>query len=62
MPKSTGSFPLGTVVLWIIVAIAVVGIAVLLWRWWAGRPSRAATSRHSVAVTATSEVADRTRA
>jgi hypothetical protein len=56
VPKSTGSFPLGTVVLWIVVAIAVVGIAVRLWRWWAGRPSRAATSRHSVAVAATSEV------
>ena len=62
VPNSTGSFPLGTVVLWIVVAIAVVGVALLLWRWWAGRPSRAATSRHSVAVAATSEVLDRARA
>ncbi len=56
VPKSTSSFPLGTWVLWIVVAIAVVGIAVLIWRWWTRRPSRAATSRHSVAVVATSEV------
>ncbi len=56
VPKSTGSFALGTVVLWIVVAIAVVGIAILIWRWWAGRQSRAATSRHSVAVAAISEV------
>jgi hypothetical protein len=56
VPNSTGSFPLWAVVLWIVVAIAVVGIAVLLWRWWARHPSRAATSRHSVAVVATSEV------
>jgi hypothetical protein len=54
--KSTGHFPLGTVLLWTVVAIAAVGLALLLWRWWARRPSRAATSRHSVAVAATSEV------
>jgi hypothetical protein len=56
VPNSTASFPLGTVVLWIVVAIAIVGVAVLLWRWWAVRPSRAATSRHSVAVATTSGV------
>jgi hypothetical protein len=56
VPNSTGSFHLGAVVLWIVVAIAVVGIALLLWRWWASRPSLAATSRHSVAVAATSQV------
>jgi hypothetical protein len=56
VPPGTGSFPLGTVLLWIIVAITAVGVALLLWRWWAGRPSRAATSRHSLAVEATSEV------
>jgi len=55
VPNSAGTFRLGTVVLWIVVAIAVVGIAVMLCRWWAGRPSLAATSRHSVAVAATSE-------
>jgi hypothetical protein len=56
LPKSTGHFPLGTVVLWIAVAIAVVGIAALIWRWWARRPSLPAYSWHPVAVTATSEV------
>jgi hypothetical protein len=39
--NSTGTFPLGTVVFWIVVAIAVVAIAVVLWRWRAGRLSRA---------------------
>ena len=42
--------------LWIIVAIAGLGVALLLWRWWAGRPARAATSRHSVVVEAMSEI------
>jgi hypothetical protein len=55
IPHSGGSFP-GTVVLWIIVAIAGLGVALLLWRWWAGRPARAATSRHSVVVEAMSEI------
>jgi hypothetical protein len=55
VPHSAGSFP-GTVLFWIIVAIAALGVALLLWRWWAGRPARAATSRHSVAVEATSEI------
>jgi hypothetical protein len=44
------------VLLWIGVTIVVVGLAVLLWRWWAGHPSRAATSRNSVAVESTSEI------
>jgi hypothetical protein len=56
LPKTTGSFPLGTVVLWIAVAIAVVGIAALIWRWWGRRPSLPASSWHPVAVVATSEV------
>ena len=56
LAKSTGSFPLGTVVLWIVVAIAVLGIAALIWRWWARRPSRPASSWHSVAVATTAEV------
>lgn len=51
-----GRFPLGTVLLWILVGIAVVVVAVLLWRWWAGRPSRAASDRHSPAVAATREI------
>jgi hypothetical protein len=56
-PRGADHFPLGTVVLWIVVAIIVVGIAMLLWRLWASRPSRAAASLNSVAVDATSEVA-----
>jgi hypothetical protein len=50
-----GSFPV-TILLWIVVAIVVVIVCALLWRWLAGRPSRAATSRDSIAVEATSEV------
>ena len=40
----------------VIVAIAAVGVAVLLWRWWAGRPSRAATGQNSAVAPATSEI------
>jgi hypothetical protein len=54
--NSASRFPLGTVVLWVVVAIGVIGIAALFWRWWVGRPSREATSRLSVAVASTSEV------
>jgi hypothetical protein len=50
----TLTFPLGTVVLWVVVAIAVVGVAVLVWRWWAARLSRATTSRPGFAARRTS--------
>jgi Domain of unknown function (DUF4129) len=50
------SFPLGQLLLWIVVGIAAVGVAVLLWRWWVNRPSRAATARRPVVAMATSEV------
>ena len=53
---STGGFALGTVILWVAVAIAALVVALLLWRWWADRPARAATRRHSFAVEAVSEV------
>jgi hypothetical protein len=56
VPNSIGSFHVGAVVLWIVLAIVVVGVATLLWRWWAGRASRAGAGRHSVAVAATSQV------
>lgn len=61
MPAETashagGGFPFGMVVLWITIAIVAIGLATLLWRWWAARPSRAASNRHSVAVEATSEI------
>src|ERR1700722_8491284 len=54
--STAGRFPLGTVMLWTVVAIPLILIAVLLWRRWTGRLSRAATTRHSVAVSTTSEV------
>jgi hypothetical protein len=54
--RGAGSFPLGTVALWIIVAVAAAGVAVLLWRWWAGRPSRAAARLHPAVAAATSEI------
>jgi hypothetical protein len=53
--RGTGSFPLW-IVLWILVAIGVVGVAMVLWRWWAGRPSRAATSRNTAVGAAASEL------
>ena len=56
LPKNTGGFRLGTVVVWIVVAIAVVLIAILIWRWWIRRPSAPASSLHSLAVTATAVV------
>jgi HAMP domain-containing protein len=49
-------FPLGTVALWTVVTIVVLGAAFLFWRWWEGRPSRAARSRHAVAVQAAAAV------
>jgi len=54
-PGKAGTFPLW-IVLWVIVAIAAVGVAMLLWRWWAGRPSRAATGQNSAVAAATSEI------
>lgn len=51
--KATG---IGPVLLWAIVGIVVIAIAVVLWRWWAGRPSRAAREPHAVAVHTAREV------
>jgi hypothetical protein len=56
LPKSTVGFPLGTVLLWTIVAIAVVVVALLVWRWWARRPSLGGSGLSPVAVAASSEV------
>jgi flagellar basal body-associated protein FliL len=50
-----GTFPLW-IVLWVAVAVVVVGIAVLLWRLWAGRPSRAETGPKEALETAMSEI------
>ncbi len=50
-----GTFPVW-IVLWVMVAIAAVGVAMLVWRWWAGRPSRAATGQNSDVAAATSEI------
>ncbi|MCW2538310.1 MAG: hypothetical protein JWN95_35 [Frankiales bacterium] len=44
----------GKILLWIAVAIAVILIALLLWRWLAGRPSRATLRVPEVAVLTTS--------
>jgi hypothetical protein len=54
--RHVGSFALGSIVLWIVVGLALLAVAVLVWRWWAGRPSGAARGRHSLAVAATSDV------
>jgi hypothetical protein len=50
-----GTFP-AWIVISVVVAIAAVGVAMLLWRWWAGRPSRAATGQNSAVAAATSEI------
>ena len=52
----TDRFPLGEVLLWIIIGIAVIGVASLLWQWWNRRPLREATGLHSVVVTETTEI------
>ena len=39
-PHQSNNFPLGTVILWIVVAMAAVIVARSLWRWWTGRRSR----------------------
>jgi hypothetical protein len=52
---SPGTFPLW-IVLWVVAAAVAVGIAVLLWRLWAGRPSRAATGPAVALETAMSEI------
>lgn len=54
--KSTGNFALGSVLPWILVGIVVVGVAVLIWRWWTSRPSRAAAGWRPVAASGTAEV------
>jgi hypothetical protein len=51
-----GGFSVGTLLLWIIIGLAAVGVLALLWRWWQGRPTRAAVSLNSLAVAATPAV------
>jgi hypothetical protein len=48
------SFPL-SIVLWVLVAIAAAGVAVLLWRWWSGRRSRTRAGWHQVVARATAQ-------
>ena len=52
---SAGKFPLA-IVLAVIIAIAAVGFALLVWRLWAARPSRAATTRNTAVTETISEV------
>lgn len=47
---SSSSFPLGAVLLWILVAMAAVIVARLLWRWWTGRRFRPTLGRHPLAM------------
>jgi Domain of unknown function (DUF4129) len=51
-----GGFAIGTVLLWVLVGLAAIGILALLWRWWQGRPTRAAVSLNSLTVDATPAV------
>jgi hypothetical protein len=55
-PHHGGEFPIGTVVLWVVIALAVITIAVLLWLWWMRRPTRAARIYNSVGVAAASPI------
>jgi flagellar basal body-associated protein FliL len=54
-PQGGGS-SLGSVLIWVIVAIVVIAIALQLWRWWARRPSRAATDKHAPRIEAVREL------
>jgi hypothetical protein len=47
---SSSNFPLGAVLLWIVVAMAVVIVARSLWRWWTGRRSRPTFGQHPLAM------------
>jgi Domain of unknown function (DUF4129) len=51
----SGSFPFW-IVLWALVAIAAFGVAVLVWRLWVARPSRAARDRHTAVEAVISEM------
>jgi hypothetical protein len=51
-----GGFPIGTLVLWILIGLVAIGVLALLWHWWNGRPTRAAVSLNSLAVAATPQV------
>jgi hypothetical protein len=51
------SFPLGRLLVWIIIGVAVISVVALLWRWWTHRPLREASSVHSLGVAGTTELA-----
>lgn len=51
--NGTDKFPLGAVLLWIIVGVAAIAVVVALWRWWNRRPLREAAVLHSVVATTT---------
>lgn len=51
----TGGFPVG-VVIWVVVGIAAIAVAALLWRLWAGRRAGAATIRRPALESVTSEI------
>jgi hypothetical protein len=44
------------VLLWIIIGVAVIGIALALWRWWNRRPLREVGVLHSVVATVTTTI------
>jgi hypothetical protein len=52
----TDRFPLGSVLLWILIGIAVIGVALQLWKWWNRRPLREAPGQHSVVARETTEI------
>lgn len=56
-PHGAFAFPLGMTLVWLFVGVVVIGVAFLLWRWWAGRPARPVTDWHSALVGETREIA-----
>jgi hypothetical protein len=55
-PRHGGtSFPLGQVLLWTVVAVMVIAVATLLWRWWTHHPRRESTSQDFVQGTTVTE-------
>jgi len=49
---ASGSYAVGTILLWAAVAIVVFGLLMLLWRIWVGRRARGAIGRHSIVTAA----------
>jgi hypothetical protein len=55
-PHGGGGFPVGWLILWIIIGIAVIVVATMLWRWLRNRPLRESTDQHLVEAMAVTDI------